>query len=546
MHRLRIALFALVTVVVLGASHAFGAETSTAAAPAAVVEGEPLVYFNRTLFVFRAPILGYSPHQRAVMARAQLEHPHQRGGDGTVAVKPIPEGFVLEVDGWPAFRILPGDVNQLANEKIEELAETTRVRVQEAMDASRESRTAGSWARPLLRAAIATVIWLVALRILMAAKRWTARRFSALLEKSIDKVRAVRLAGVRLDKLRAGVLRLVGALSVILGLFLTYLWLTFALEQFPYTRPWGEHLEVILVDLLLKAIGVFVHAFPGLIVVVLIFFVTRALANALDAFFVRVERGQLDVLWIDRETVRPTRRIAIVVLWLFALAMAYPYLPGSNSEAFKGLSVLVGVMISLGGAGIVGQLLSGISLMYQRALRVGEFVRIGEVEGTVVALGFMRTTIHTGTGEEVSLPNSSVVSSAVRNLSRLVPGSGFILNTTVTIGYDAPWRQVHAMLLEAADRTSGILDDPKPYVVQTALSDFYVEYKLVARAGPEAPRMRAEAMSALHANIQDVFNEHGVQIMSPHYLGDPADAKVVPKERWFEAPATKQAPGEEA
>jgi small-conductance mechanosensitive channel len=158
----------------------------------------------------------------------------------------------------------------------------------------------------------------------------------------------------------------------------------------------------------------------------------------------------------------------------------------------------------------------------------------------VVALGFMRTTIHNGTGEEVSLPNSSVVSSAVRNFSRLVPGSGFVLSTTVTIGYDAPWRQVHAMLLEAAGRTSGILDDPKPYVVQTALSDFYVEYKLVARAGPEAPRMRAEAMSALHANIQDVFNEHGVQIMSPHYLGDPAQAKVVTKEHWYEAPA--QAP----
>jgi small-conductance mechanosensitive channel len=163
------------------------------------------------------------------------------------------------------------------------------------------------------------------------------------------------------------------------------------------------------------------------------------------------------------------------------------------------------------------------------------------VEGTVVSLGFMRTIIHTGTGEEVSLPNSSIVSSAVRNFSRLVPGSGFVLSSAVTIGYDAPWRQVHAMLLEAAKRTSGILRDPPPYVVQTALSDFYVEYKLVAQAGPEAPRLRVEAMSALHANIQDVFNEHGVQIMSPHYLGDPADAKVVPKERWYEAPAEKPA-----
>jgi small-conductance mechanosensitive channel len=155
----------------------------------------------------------------------------------------------------------------------------------------------------------------------------------------------------------------------------------------------------------------------------------------------------------------------------------------------------------------------------------------------VVDLGLLATRIRTGMGEEVMLPNTLVLANTSRNYSRAVPGTGFVIDTVVTIGYDAPWRQVVAMLTEAARRVDAITDTPAPRVVQTALSDYYVEYRLVAYSKLEAPVPRAEAMSQLHANIQDVFNEHGVQIMSPHYVGDPADAKVVPRERWFAAPA---------
>ena len=140
-------------------------------------------------------------------------------------------------------------------------------------------------------------------------------------------------------------------------------------------------------------------------------------------------------------------------------------------------------------------------------------------------------------GEELTLPNSMVLASVTRNYSRTVKGAGFIVDAAVTIGYDAPWRQVHAMLIEAARRTDGVLAEPAPRVFQTALSDFYVEYRLVCQAILSEPRPRAEIASALHANIQDVFNEHGVQIMSPHYLGDPSDAKLVPPAKWYAAPA---------
>ena len=170
-------------------------------------------------------------------------------------------------------------------------------------------------------------------------------------------------------------------------------------------------------------------------------------------------------------------------------------------------------------------------------MQAGEFVRVGEHEGTVTRMGMFTTTIRTGLGEELTLPNSMITGTVTKNYSRAVHGSGFIVDTVVTIGYDTPWRQVEAMLIEAAQRTTGILHAPAPRVFQTALSDYYHEYRLVAQAIPSEPRPRAEIMSMLHANIQDVFNEYGVQIMSPHYMMDPASEKIVKPEDWYKSPS---------
>jgi small-conductance mechanosensitive channel len=175
--------------------------------------------------------------------------------------------------------------------------------------------------------------------------------------------------------------------------------------------------------------------------------------------------------------------------------------------------------------------------MYTRTFRVGEYVKIQETEGTVKELGIFMTRVRTGHGDEVMLPNNFVLGNVSRNYSRGVGEPDFVLMAALTIGYDTPWRQVHAMLEEAARRTPDVRIEPAPRIFQTALSDFYVEYQLSARCAAESALARADATSRLYANIQDVFNEHGVQIMSPHYLGDPAEAKVVPRSRWFEAPA---------
>jgi small-conductance mechanosensitive channel len=248
------------------------------------------------------------------------------------------------------------------------------------------------------------------------------------------------------------------------------------------------------------------------------------------------------VAWLDADVAVPTRRIATAVIWLFALAMAYPYLPGAQTEAFKGLSVLVGLMISLGASNLVGQAASGLILTYGRVFRRGEYVRIADQEGTVTDVGMFATRIRTGLGEEVTISNTTILGSTTKNYSRAVQGAGYVLDTTVTIGYDTPWRQVHAMLEEAATRTEGVLTTPAPQVFQTALSDWYPVYRLVCHATPTEPRPRALLLSALHASIQDVFNTYGVQIMSPQYFEDPKEAKLVPPAQWYPAPAVR--PGE--
>jgi small-conductance mechanosensitive channel len=187
------------------------------------------------------------------------------------------------------------------------------------------------------------------------------------------------------------------------------------------------------------------------------------------------------------------------------------------------------LVISLGSTAIVGQIMSSFTITYSRALKPGDYVRIGDVEGTVEKLGMLSTKVLTPRREEINIPNLVVVSAMVTNFSRHAR-EGVYVPTSVTIGYDVPWRLVESMLLTAAERTPGIRREPKPYVLQAALEDFYVKYTLLVAL--EEPVRRARIFGVLHANIQDVFNEHGVQIMSPNYEADPAAPKVVPRERW--------------
>ena len=524
-----------------------GAGAAPEAPPAATAQEDEVVlrYANRPVLSLRTGFLGMTPAERARRSEVNIDQALASGGPGLVTTRATPQGQLIFVDGVMAIVLFEGDVDPLSSDTLEALTQRTVAALKLAIHETKQGRDARGLFISLGWVAAATASAVLLFMGVSRLRTSALRLLAGFIARQTRKLASGEV--VRRDRLEQAIDVLDSLVSWGLGLLLTYAWLSFSLQQFPYTRPWGEDLRRFLWSVVSDlSRGVF-QAVPGLVVALVILLMARGVVGALGSFFQRVETRQLTVRWLRPDAAGPTRRVAGWLVWLFALAMAYPYLPGAETEAFKGMSVLVGLMLSLGASNFVGQVAGGLILTYSNTLRRGEYVRIGEHEGTVVEIGAFNTRIRTGLGEEVVLPNNLIVSGATKNYSREVHGVGYIVDTVVTIGYDTPWRQVEAMLIEAAHRTEGVLNDPPPRVFQTALSDYYPEYRLVAQAVPALPRPRAEVLSSLHSHIQDVFNEHGVQIMSPHYVLDPHEPKVVPKARWFAAPARDpgQAPTDE-
>lgn len=501
-------------------------------------EEATLVVFNRQVMTFKADFLGAPPSVRAERAHALLENLLSNGEDQTVSIKSNPEGQLVMIGKRMAFAVTAGDADPLLGQTSASVAQEAASQLSQVVSETRESRNMHSILLACLYALAATACYLLLLWIISKVRVWLG---ALLMRRAAHQVRKLRIGNTQILDIQY-LLPVLGRLLIVLHwllmVLLTYEWLSFAFRQFPYTRPWGESLNGYLMGILAEVFGSIVSAIPGLGIALVIFLLARLGSKLTGQILERMAHADQPISWLTRETMPTTRRLFSIAIWLFAVAMAYPYLPGSQSEAFKGLSVLLGIMVSLGSSSLVGQGAAGLILTYTRTLRPGEYVRIGEHEGTVVAMGMFTTRIRTGLGEELCLPNSMITGTVTKNYSRTVKGAGYIIDTTVTIGYDTPWRQVEAMLLEAAKLTPGILETPPPFVFQTALSDFYPEYRLVAQAIPAQPRPRAEILTILHANIQDVFNRYDVQIMSPHYMADTAAAKVVKPENWYLRPAS--------
>ncbi len=505
------------------------------AARTAVVADPPatLVYANRAIVTLRGTILARRPAERVAAAIAQLDRLVDEDPTAPVTTRPYPEAIVLVMGARPVLVIFPADVDTLGGETLESAATGAAARLQTAFQEAVEIRTPARLLRPLLVALAATALYVIGLWVLIRMDRRVADRVSRAAER-----RLLMLPGgeimVGVAHAPVYVRRLFRLAAVILGLSLTYAWLAVVLRRFPYTRPWGESLRSGLFSAVASAGGVMLDQLPNLLTVLAIVVITRFVARLTTLAFHAVEEGRVTLPGIYPETTQPTRRIAVAVLWMFALVVSYKYLPGSDSEVFKGVSVFVGLIVSLGSTGVMNQVMSGLMITYSRALRAGDFVKLGEVEGTVVHLGTLSTKIRNARNEEITIPNAIVISHAATNYSRHAQ-EGVFAPTSLTIGYDVPWRQVYALLLLAAERTPGVRQAPKPVVLQTGLCDFYVQYTLLVCI--DQPHRRYFTLDALHANIQDAFNEYGVQIMSPNYEADPSGPKVVPPSRWYSAPA---------
>jgi small-conductance mechanosensitive channel len=415
------------------------------------------------------------------------------------------------------------------------LVEADLRRIRMAIEDYRVDRSPERLLAAGLYALVATVVVAVALFLVIWFARWfdalverrLRRRIEALEKQSLRVLRAERVAGA----LR-GVLR---GLRMVTILLMLVLYVRLVLRLFPWTRAIGASFFDLVAGPLSSMARGLLQAIPNLIVLAILFFTLRFVVRLTRAFFDAIQRRTVAFAGFEPEWAEPTYRLARILIIAFGLVVAYPYIPGSQSAAFKGISVFLGVVFSLGSSGAIANAIAGYSLTYRRAFRLGDRVRIGDTVGDVVETRLQVTHLRSLKHEEVIIPNSLILNSQVVNYSSLASAVGLILHTTVGIGYETPWRQVEAMLLMAAERTQGILKEPRPFVLQQSLADFAVNYELNVYC-TDAQQM-VPLYTALHRNILDVFNEYGVQIMTPAYEMDPAEPKMVPRDQWYASPA---------
>lgn len=411
------------------------------------------------------------------------------------------------------------------------------------IDKYRRDHSTGSFLKASLLALLVTLAFIVVLFLIQRLYRRTRSGLVVWSQTRIVPTLLEESEIIQPDQMSSLILGMVKFIRLAAVLVLLYFYIGTVFSFFPSTHSFAGG----LLDFVIGPLKTIWHAsriqIPKLFFIFILALITKYALKLIRAFFAGVERGAIEINGFDPDWATPTYKLVRILAIAFAVTIAYPYIPGSDSDAFKGVSIFLGVLVSLGSTSLVSNVVAGLTLTYMGAFKVGDRVKIDDYMGDVLATGLQATHLKTPKNEIISVPNSLITTNHVINYSALARKKGLILHTTAGIGYNTPWRQVHAMLLMAAEKTPGLLSEPKPFVYQKSLDDFSVTYEL--NAYTDRPQEMGRLYSNLHKNIQDLFNEYGVQIMTPAYKADKEVPVVVPKENWYAAPAERFSEGEE-
>ena len=515
------------TIVLALATRSSGQGTESGGHDAEIVTA-PVVLDGATLFRLRG-LASFPAEVRAQTVAARIE---AVAADPSIPVDAL---RAIEVDG--VRRIVAGDRLLLsvfdADASLDQVsaADLTSAHLARLRQAITDYRAARS-APALQRSAINTLIATLALAVAILLLAWVWRRLDRVLalrvQTHIRSVGVQSLELMRADRIRQAVRGALLAIRTVVLLAMGLVYLGYVLAQFPWTRGLSLNLTAFALGPL-EVIGRGIVAnIPSLVFLAVLYFVFRFALKMIRLVFDAVERGTVTLENFDAEWAQPTYKILRVLVIAFGLIVAYPYIPGSQSEAFKGVSLFIGIVFSLGSSSAISNIIAGYMMTYRRAFKIGDRIRIGDSVGDVIETRLQVTHLRTYKNEELIIPNSQILGGEVLNYSSLARTKGLILHTEVGIGYETPWRQVEAMLFVAADRTTGLSKEPRPFVLMKKLADFAVTYELNAYCH-DVPAMNA-TYTELHRHILDVFNEYGVQIMTPAYEGDPAEPKVVARQ----------------
>jgi small-conductance mechanosensitive channel len=481
-----------------------------------LVNGFPVVLGMDTLFFVYAKMGSFSPKERAEALSKRLRNlsgDYFFNGD---SLKIIPADVTTDI-------VYKEDVIKSVSEmdaiweniSRESLAEKYKNIISSAI---KKYKTEHSWktlARDILLAVLVLAILFVIIYSLTKLFNW--------IKKRIENQRGNKFRGLKIRNYefldtnhQVGVLfSLINIIKWVIILILIYLSLPILLNIFPWTAGFSGKLISYFLDPIKKILVSIWDYLPNLFTIIVLVFFFRYLLRILYYFKTEIEKGRLKISGFYIDWANPTYQIIRILVLAFMLIIIFPYLPGSDSPIFKGVSVFLGVLFTFGSAGALGNIVAGLVLTYMRAYKIGDRVKIGDATGDVVEKSLLVTRIKTIKNEIISIPNSTVMGSHTTNFSAVAAENGLILHTSVTIGYDTPWRQIHDLLIKAALETELIDKDPAPFVFQDHLDDFYVNYQI--NAYTRDANKQHITYSLLHQNIQDTFNAAGVEIMSSHY-----------------------------
>ncbi|MBB3186595.1 mechanosensitive ion channel family protein [Microbacter margulisiae] len=391
---------------------------------------------------------------------------------------------------------------------------------------------------------MALLVLIVVFTIIYFIRRGTKFLVMQIIQKENTLIKEIKIKGYVLFDAKRQIrilLRTVTILKWILILLVIYIALPIIFSIFPWTKGVSTLLFGYILNPVKHIAVAFWNYLPKLVTILVILFIFRYILKGLGFLKNEVEKGNLRLPGFYPDWANPTYQIIRMLILAFLVIVIFPYLPGSESPIFRGVSVFLGFLLTFGSSGSLSNIISGLVITYMRLFKIGDRVKIGDVVGDVIEKSLLVTRIRTIKNEIISIPNSTVMSSHSINYSSDAPDKGLILHTTVTIGYDVPWKDMHQALIDAALRTNLILKEPKPFVLQTSLDDFYVSYQI--NGYTKAPQQMMQIYSELHQNIQDVCNERGIEIMSPHYHAQrDGNLTSIPEQYWaddYEPPTFK-------
>ncbi|WP_050602078.1 mechanosensitive ion channel family protein [Ruegeria sp. 6PALISEP08] len=496
-------------------------ETDSFKAPV-IVDGD-MLFFLRGSSALPAPERAASVQDKIIEIAEASENPTV-----DIAFEETDLGIRIRADGVIVSIVTVADA-ELDQMELDVLGFLHGQAIEDAILAYRANRSEQARVSGAIEAAGWTLGFVAFVVLILWLHRRIRRRTLKLVKRYLKDVETATAKSVQAEAIAA--LIRYGLNFVLLVIFFLgfYYYLSFVLLAFAETRYFAQLLLTYLTEPVLLIFKGILSYIPNLIMLGLITWVALYIIKGMRVFFDAVEAGSFEMTDFEKHWVNPTFNIARVIVILIAIVFAVPYIPGSDSAAFQGLTILVGAMLSLGANSVVSNMLAGLFVIYRRSTSIGDRIQIGDHIGDVVQIKLMETHLKSIKNELISIPNAQLMNSDVVNFSKKTDGSGLLLHTTVGIGYEEPPEKIEAMLIEAANRTKGIKAKPEPFVLWTALADYAINYQIngYTTRGSIIPKIRSD----LHRNIVAVFNENGVQIMTPSYMADPPEPKI-PSEEW--------------